>query len=45
LKLLPLPTAMTCTHYLKLPDYENLDMLRSKLMQSIQQCESGFQLS
>ena len=39
-----LPTASTCTNLLKLPDYRNKDLLRSKLIAAINS-HSGFDLS
>jgi len=38
-----LPTVMTCTNYLKLPDYPNQELMRQKLLYSIQECQAGFQ--
>lgn len=42
---IPLPTAMTCTNYLKLPEYGTKELLCSKLLHSMLEGQSGFQLS
>ena len=40
-----LPSAMTCTNYLKLPDYPTKALMAEKLNYSIRECQTGFQLS
>lgn len=40
-----LPSAMTCSSYLKLPDYPSKEVLYQKLLYSISECQTGFQLS
>eukprot|EP01083_Nonionella_stella_P033059 90505_1 len=40
-----LPSAMTCTNYLKLPDYDDIDVMREKLCFAMKEGQSGFQLS
>ena len=39
-----LPTAATCMNLLKLPLYDNIDILREKLLYAVT-AESGFELS
>ena len=39
-----LPTASTCVNLLKLPDYQNKEIMREKLLYAIN-TESGFDLS
>ena len=39
-----LPSAMTCTNYLKLPMYSTKEELKEKLLYSMRECQ-GFQLS
>jgi len=38
-----LPSVNTCVHYLKLPEYESKEMMKSKLLQAIE--EKGFHLN
>ncbi|KDO17226.1 hypothetical protein SPRG_17289 [Saprolegnia parasitica CBS 223.65] len=40
-----LPSASTCTNYLKLPDYSSIDILRSKLLYCIREGQLSFHLS
>ena len=40
-----LPSAMTCTNYLKLPDYRDKELMRRKLVYAMREAQSGFQLS
>ncbi|OQR97790.1 HECT E3 ubiquitin ligase [Achlya hypogyna] len=40
-----LPSASTCTNYLKLPDYSSLDIMRTKLCYCIQEGQLSFHLS
>lgn len=40
-----LPSAMTCTNYLKLPDYPSKELMKRKLLTSIHECQTGFALS
>ncbi|KAI9673009.1 MAG: Ubiquitin fusion degradation protein 4 [Caeruleum heppii] len=40
-----LPSVMTCVNYLKLPDYTNLDIMRSRLNVAIQEGQGAFHLS
>lgn len=41
----PLPSVMTCTHHLKLPNYPSLEIMREKLMIAIQEGSTGFTMS
>jgi len=41
----PLPSVMTCTNTLKLPDYTTEAVLKEKLLYCIRECATGFQLS
>ncbi|EDO05657.1 HECT-domain (ubiquitin-transferase) family protein [Babesia bovis T2Bo] len=40
-----LPSVMTCSNYLKLPDYKSCDHLREKLLQAISEGQGSFHLS
>jgi len=40
-----LPSVMTCTSSLKLPDYSTKAVMRAKLLVSILNCSTGFQMS
>jgi len=40
-----LPSVMTCSNFLKLPDYPSLSLMKEKLFYSISECQTGFQLS
>ncbi|EQC33360.1 hypothetical protein SDRG_08879 [Saprolegnia diclina VS20] len=40
-----LPSASTCTNYLKLPDYSSIDILRAKLLYCIREGQLSFHLS
>ena len=40
-----LPSVMTCTNYLKLPDYTDLDIMRKRLQQAIKEGQGAFHLS
>ncbi|AFZ80540.1 HECT-domain ubiquitin-transferase domain containing protein [Theileria equi strain WA] len=40
-----LPSVMTCTNYLKLPDYKTVDELKFKLSQAISEGQNAFNLS
>jgi E3 ubiquitin-protein ligase TRIP12 len=40
-----LPTAKTCTSYLKLPAYSSVEVLEQKLLYSMHEGQSTFQLS
>ncbi|GBE62080.1 ubiquitin HECT domain containing protein [Babesia ovata] len=40
-----LPSVMTCSNYLKLPNYENVAQLRTKLLQAIGEGQGSFHLS
>jgi len=40
-----LPSVMTCVNYLKMPDYSNLDTLRTKLSMAIREGQGAFHLS
>ena len=37
-----LPTSHTCFNQLDLPEYESLDVLRSRLVMALEECHSGF---
>jgi len=39
-----LPSSHTCFNQLDLPEYESMEILRSKLLLAISECTSGFQL-
>jgi len=41
----PLPTVMTCSHYLKLPNYSSLELMREKILVALQEGSQGFTLS
>eukprot|EP00541_Cyclophora_tenuis_P019072 CAMPEP_0116575610 /NCGR_PEP_ID=MMETSP0397-20121206/20051_1 /TAXON_ID=216820 /ORGANISM="Cyclophora tenuis, Strain ECT3854" /LENGTH=115 /DNA_ID=CAMNT_0004104517 /DNA_START=218 /DNA_END=565 /DNA_ORIENTATION=+ len=43
-KLVPLPSSATCMNLLKLPNYQNKQLLRKKLLASIES-GAGFELS
>jgi hypothetical protein len=40
-----LPSVMTCTNYLKLPPYSSVEVMRSRLVQAITECQNAFLLS
>jgi E3 ubiquitin-protein ligase TRIP12 len=40
-----LPSASTCSHYLKLPEYSSKEVLKKKLLYSIENGHEGFLLS
>ncbi len=40
-----LPTVMTCTNYLKLPDYSNYEIAKERIMYAIQEGQGSFHLS
>ncbi len=40
-----LPSASTCTNYLKLPDYSSMEIMRSKLLYCIEEGQLSFHLS
>lgn len=40
-----LPSCMTCSHYLKLPNYTTIEILKSKLHQAMSEGQSAFHLS
>ncbi|SCN59313.1 E3 ubiquitin-protein ligase, putative [Plasmodium chabaudi adami] len=40
-----LPSVMTCTNYLKIPDYKNKEKLRNRLMYAINEGQKNFSLS
>jgi len=40
-----LPSVMTCVNYLKLPNYSDLDMMRSRLSTAIREGQGAFHLS
>ena len=40
-----LPSVMTCVNYLKLPDYTDLDIMRTRLFTAIQEGQGAFHLS
>lgn len=40
-----LPTVMTCTNYLKLPDYSNYELAKERIMYAIQEGQGSFHLS
>lgn len=40
-----LPSAMTCTNFLKLPDYSNITVLREQLFKAIREGQGSFLLS
>jgi E3 ubiquitin-protein ligase TRIP12 len=40
-----LPSVMTCTNYLKLPDYSDIEVMRRRLHQAIKEGQGAFHLS
>jgi hypothetical protein len=40
-----LPSVMTCTNYLKLPPYSNMEKMREKLVTAITECQNSFMMS
>jgi len=40
-----LPSVMSCTNYLKLPDYSSKDVMHTKMLYAIQEGQSSFHLS
>lgn len=40
-----LPSVMTCSNYLKLPDYKSEAQLRTKLLQAVYDGQGSFNLS
>jgi E3 ubiquitin-protein ligase TRIP12 len=40
-----LPTVMTCTKYLKLPEYSSFELLQHKLIQAIQYGRDRFEMT
>jgi len=40
-----LPSVMTCTNYFKLPPYSSRDVMKSKILQAIHECQKVFELS
>jgi E3 ubiquitin-protein ligase TRIP12 len=40
-----LPSASTCTNYLKLPEYSSKDIMRQKLLYSISHGQNSFHMS
>lgn len=40
-----LPSVMTCTNYFKLPAYSSKEIMKTKILQAIYECQDTFQLS
>jgi E3 ubiquitin-protein ligase TRIP12 len=40
-----LPSVMTCTNYLKLPEYSSIEILRVQLLKAIKEGQGAFLLS
>jgi hypothetical protein len=41
----PLPTVMTCSNLLRLPDHGDAAIVREKLLRAMEETPGGFQLS